>query len=98
METDGGNARKCAYVEVTPQISFQLSVNDVTGLLAVKEEASVSVSVVSTSPCVSLLPCLAASTGTSSAAGRAGFDHHPVAGLQGDASGRLHCHLLLSHT
>lgn len=94
----GGGGR--TYVEVAPQISLQLSVNDVTGLLAVKEEAGVPVRVVSTSSRVSLLSRLAAPsvTSASAAAGRARFHHHAVAGLQGDASGGLHRHLLLGHT
>lgn len=81
QERWGGGER--TYVEVTPQISLQLSVNDVTGLLAVKEEAGVPVSVVSTSSRVSLLSRLAASSVTppSAAAGRARFHHHAVAAL-----------------
>lgn len=87
------------YIEVTPKVSLQLGIDDVAGLLAVKEQAGVFGSIVSNPSGVSLLSCFSSLTPRPSTASRRScFYHHPVAGLQGDAPGRFHCYLLLGHT
>lgn len=87
------------YVQVAPKVSFQLGIDDVARLFTVKEQASVFGSVVCTSCSLSLLPCFSSlAPRPSPASSCTCFDHHTVAGLQGNATSRFNRYLLLSHT
>lgn len=98
----GHTLRSCGastYIEVTPKVSFQLGINDVTGLLPVEEQPGVFGSVFPTSSSLSLLYRFCSLSSWPRPTSRyACFYHHPVACLQGDASSGFHRYLLLSHT
>lgn len=89
--------RLITYIEVTSKVSFQLGINDVAGLLTIKEQAGIFGIVFPTSSTLSLLSCFASLPSWPSPASRcACFHHHPMAGLEGDASSRFNGYLLLS--
>lgn len=74
------SCRWSSHVEVTSEVSFQLGVDDVAGLLPVKEQTSVSVTAVTAPSTLSLLSCFPSLASQTCGASRSAcFHHHAVA-------------------